>query len=249
MFICDDEPDVLMIAKVIPKKQENPITHARLDIDGYKYVLNFNPDEINLGVSGKRGVAISHKESLKVSEVEFEIDGFTDHKWIEASSKTLGTLLCGCIYRSPSDSDKKSRMESSKKVTQLMKMACQRNTNLIITGDFNYKDIDWSAEYAPPEHDHLLNFIETLQDCYLTQHVTEPTRFRENEKPNILDLIISNEDGMVKFLNYHPPLGESAHLCLTFSVDYNQCNTSFTPSRNVFKADYNKISEELRHYN
>ena len=108
------------------------MTHARLDIDGYKYVLNFNPDEINLGVSGKRGVAIYHMESLKVSEVEFEIDGFMDHKWIEVSSKTLGTLLCGCIYRSPSDSDKKSRMESSK-VTQLIKMACQRNTNLIIT--------------------------------------------------------------------------------------------------------------------
>ena len=89
-----------------------------------------------------------------------------------------------------------------------------------------------------------MNFIETLQDCYLTQHVTEPTRFRENEEPNILDLIISNEDGMVKDLS-----DQSDHLCLTFSVDYNQCNTSFTPSRNVFKADYNKIREELRHYN
>ena len=43
MFICDDEPDVLMIAKVIPKKQENPITYARLDIDGYKCVLKLRP--------------------------------------------------------------------------------------------------------------------------------------------------------------------------------------------------------------
>ena len=126
-------------------------------------------------------------------------------------------------------------MESSKNVTQLIKMACPRNTNLIITGDFNYKDIDWSAEYAPPEHDHLLNFIETLQDCYLAQHVTEPTRFRENEEPNILELLISNEDGMAKDLNYHPPLGESDHLCLKFSVEYNQCDTPCLPSRNVYK--------------
>ena len=243
MFISNDEPDVLMIAEVIPKKQESPITHARLDINGYEHVLNFDPGERDLGVSGKRDVAI-----YQASVVEFEIDGFTDHKWIEVSSKRFGTLLCGCIHRSPSGSDKKSRVESSKKVTEFIKMANERNSNLLITGDFNYKDIEWSAEHAPPEHDHLLNFIETLQNCYLTQHVNEPTRFREHEEPNILDLIISNEDGMMKDLNDHPPLGESDHLCLTFSVEYNQCNTPFSPSRNVYKADYNKIREELQQY-
>ena len=97
-FISNGEPDILMIAEVIPKKQESPITHARLHIDGYEHVLNFDPDESNLGVSGKRGVAIYHKESLKANEVVFEINGFIDHKWIEVSSIKLGTLLCGCIY-------------------------------------------------------------------------------------------------------------------------------------------------------
>ena len=47
MFISNDEPDILMIAEVIPKKLENPITHARLDIDGYQHVLNLDPDECN----------------------------------------------------------------------------------------------------------------------------------------------------------------------------------------------------------
>ena len=54
---------------------------------------------------------------------------------------------------------------------------------------------------------------------------------------------------MVNDLINHPPLGESDHLCLTFSVEYNQCDTPFSPSRNVYKADYNKIREELKHYN
>ena len=92
MFISNDEPDVLMIVEMISKKQESTITHARLDIDGYEHVLNIDPDERNLGVSGKRDVAIYHKESLKASEVEFEIDGLTDHKWIEVSSKKFGTF-------------------------------------------------------------------------------------------------------------------------------------------------------------
>ena len=58
MFISNEEPDILMFAGVIPKMQESPITHARLHIDGYEHVLNFDPDESNLGVSGKRGFAI-----------------------------------------------------------------------------------------------------------------------------------------------------------------------------------------------
>ena len=78
MFISN-EPDILMIAEVIPKKHESPITHARLHIDGYEHVLNFDPGESNLCVPGKRGVAIYHREYLKDNDVVFEINGFTDH--------------------------------------------------------------------------------------------------------------------------------------------------------------------------
>ena len=83
----------------------------------------------------------------------------------------------------------------TKKPSQLIRTVNHQNTNLLIGGDFNYKDIDWRNEYASPRQQHLLNFIETLQDCYLFQHVTEPTRFRESERSNILDLILSSEEG------------------------------------------------------
>ena len=66
-------------------------------------------------------------------------------------------------------------------VMKLINTAYQRNCNLIIAGDFSYKNIDWKNEFAPPGQQHLLDFIETLQECYLYQHVTEPTRYRENE--------------------------------------------------------------------
>ena len=54
---------------------------------------------------------------------------------------------------------------------------------------------------------HLQYFIENLQNCFLYQHVTEPTRYRANETPNVLDLILSSEEGTVKDLAYNPPLG------------------------------------------
>ena len=54
MHIANDQPDIILITEIIPKKQENPITHALLDIDGYKCLLNFNPIETNLDASGLR---------------------------------------------------------------------------------------------------------------------------------------------------------------------------------------------------
>ena len=117
MFIANDSPDVILITEIIPKKQMNPITQALLNIDGYTCVLNFDPNDQNLGASGIRGVIIYSKKALEVIEVEFKIDGFQDHAWIEIPSKNGESILCGCIYRSPSyDSDSKKCLEITKKV-------------------------------------------------------------------------------------------------------------------------------------
>ena len=156
---------------------------------------------------------------MTANEVEPSINGCRDHAWIELPTDKGESLLCGCIYRTQSnDSDNNECTKSTKAITQLIRTAHRRNINLLIADDFNYKNIDWSNEYAPKEQQHLLDFIETLQDCYLFQHVTEPTRYREGERSNILDLILSSEEGMVQDLTYHPPIGESDHVCLRFNV-------------------------------
>ena len=179
MFIANDSPDVILITEVIPKKQVNPITQALLNIDGYNCVLNFDPNDQNLGASGIRGVIIYSKKALEVIEVEFKIDGFQDHAWIEIPSKNGESILCGCIYRSPSyDSDSKKCLEITKKLAQLIRSAYHHNTNLLMVGDFNYKDIDWSNEYASPGQQHLLNFIETaiFSNMSLNQPVSGKTK-------------------------------------------------------------------------
>ena len=210
-------------------------------------ILNFDPGEPNLAASGIQGVAIYYRKSLNASEVEFQVDGLKDQVWIEIPYDNC-KLLCGCVYRSPTGTDRSKCLESTAKVTQLIHIAYQRNPNLLICGDYNYKEIDWSTEYAPPTYEHLLKFIETLRDCFLFQNVTEPKRYRENETSNILDLIITNEEGTVQDLNYHPPLGESDHLCLTFTAFELQRESPFIPTHNVFKTNYEKVREEMQQY-
>ena len=71
MRTTNNEPDVILITEVIPKKQENPITQPLIDIDGYNCL--FDPNERNLGASSLRGVAIYFKTCLKVESVDIDV--------------------------------------------------------------------------------------------------------------------------------------------------------------------------------
>ena len=109
----------------------------------------------------------------------------------------------------------KFNCESTKRVSDAIKEAMDRkNSPILVGGDFNYKEIDWEYEFVEESNIHLTPFINTLQDYFLTQHVTEPTRYWQGVQPNLLDLILTNEEGMVQNLTYHPGLGDSGHCCL-----------------------------------
>ena len=248
--IAGNEPDIILITEIIPKCQSKPISPALLHVDGYEPHFNFDLSKDNLGASGIRGVAIYTKLSLTVRDIEIEEDLVKDHLWIEIVSVDTPVLV-GCIYRSPSkDSTKESSMASAVSVTQLISSACKINSNVVIAGDFNYKEIDWEHEYAPPDKQHQTFFLRGLQDCFLHQHVTEPTRYRENEVPNLLDLVLSSEEGMVADMEYLPPLGESDHICIRFNVKCcHQKQEHEQEKLNIFKSDYSTIIEKLSHYN
>ena len=131
--------------------------------------------------------------------------GYHDHKWIEIQTEKE-PLLVGCVYRSLSDDvNQKECMESSRKLSCLIKNAFSKNENVLIDGDFNYKEINWINDYAPPEKEHLTRFIESVHECYLYQHVTEPTHHRKDKTPSLRDLVLTSEEGMVQKIQYLPP--------------------------------------------
>ena len=73
MDIVSREPDVIIITEVIPKAQAQPIARVRLKLKGYHEVMNFDPDNVNLGQSGMRGIIIFTKESLKARIYDIEL--------------------------------------------------------------------------------------------------------------------------------------------------------------------------------
>ena len=237
-----------MITEVIPKSQSNPINPALMTINGYNSHSNFNADDLNLGKSGTRGVLMYYKENLQVNEICIG-DGFSDHAWFEVIGKRTA-LLCGCIYRSPSDENKEKQMESVTKVNTLIRKAVDYNNNLVIVGDFNLKGIDWDNDHAPSDKEHLRSFLSNLQDCFLHQHVTEPTRYRDNQESNILDLVISSNDDMIHELSYDSPLGNSDHICLRFNATFEPKKLpERIPRKNIFKGNYDAMKVLLNTVN
>jgi hypothetical protein len=81
--------------------------------------------------------------------------------------------------------------------TKLSKLSATGG-NLFIAGDFNLPTIDWSStdhltirNYA--ENSAAYHFVETLVNSSLCQIVSEPTRFRQNQNPSTLNLILVND--------------------------------------------------------
>jgi hypothetical protein len=55
-------------------------------------------------------------------------------------------------------------------------------------GDFNFPKIDWK-NWLTKGDKISENFVESIRDSYMFQHVMENTRMRENCEPSTLDLI------------------------------------------------------------
>ncbi|CAG2252905.1 unnamed protein product [Mytilus edulis] len=62
-------------------------------------------------------------------------------------------------------------------------------------------------------------FTQCVQDNYLYQHVTKPTRWRGSDTPHVLDLIFTNEENMVSDIEYLTPLGKRDHYGIQFQYN------------------------------
>ncbi len=55
------------------------------------------------------------------------------------------------------------------------------------------------------------------KDCFLYQHILKPTRARGDATPHILDLVLTNEEGMVSTVEYSSLIGKSDHCVISFT--------------------------------
>lgn len=82
-------------------------------------------------------------------------------------------------------------------------------SNALITGDFNYPHIDWKNLNNNSGTEQA--FIDYLQDLFLQQSVTKPTRNLNGQSKTLLDIILTNDDNILQNIQHSAPLGKSDH--------------------------------------
>ena len=209
------KPDIVCLNEVCPKNSRFDVQEEQLNIEGY-YIMHSGFEH--------RGTCIYIANHLSATQTKLGSD-FEESVWCEILINSEKILL-GCIYRSPSSS-----VENNKSLNELLDhLPSIQHDHLVMVGDFNFKEIDWKNKIVRASESHpATDFYDKTNDLFLTQHVHEPTRFRDGQIPSVLDLLFTSSDDMVENLTIGPPIGLSDHVVLKFSLDFDaSCDTDTT---------------------
>ena len=158
-----------------------------------------------------RGVCIYVQNGLSFYECKTLNDfSFNESWWCILRLDSHRQMLIGGIYRSPN-----SIVANSRHLIELINMAVGLNLEYtVLVGDFNYSNISWKDWTTPNNYTHSeFQFIECLRDSFLNQLISQPTRYREGQRANILDLLIVDKSEIVTKVVYSSNLGASDHVC------------------------------------
>uniref|UniRef100_A0A493TTX5 Reverse transcriptase domain-containing protein n=1 Tax=Anas platyrhynchos platyrhynchos TaxID=8840 RepID=A0A493TTX5_ANAPP len=86
-----------------------------------------------------------------------------------------------------------------------------KSSALVLVGDFNFPDISWKHNTAQRKQSR--RFLEKVEDSFLTQLISEPTR---GGAP--LDLLFTNREGLVEDVIVGSCLGQSDHEMVEFTI-------------------------------
>jgi hypothetical protein len=210
LMVKNNRPHIIGVTEFKPKNARYDLTIAELNVDGYKSFTNSMIKD-----DGQRGCLLYISSELVANQVEVEAE-FKDSVWAKIQLVSTDSLVVGCVYRSPSN----SKPANAALNRLLLQMANGPHSHLLIIGDFNYPAIDWihCSSTKMNENDDSNLFLEAVNDAFLFQHVTKPTRCRVINTPSVLDLVFTNEEGMVRDLEICSPLGKSDHSVIYFSL-------------------------------
>ena len=138
-------------------------------------------------------------------------------------------ILC-VVYVSPNSYDCYYRH-----LNEYLTFLSQNYTSIIIVGDFNMPDIDWSSLNA--SNHHSSNFCELIFDLNFSQLVDSSTHC----KGNILDLVLTNTQEIIYNLSIIPEQLQpfpSDHFIISFSIDTS--TTYFPKETPKYVLDYSK---------
>ena len=154
--------------------------------------------------------------------------------WFSVKTANNITRLYSCIYRSPN-----SDSQNNENLLLNIEWARRQFDEIIMVGDINMPNINWSTEQCSNEYGQKL--LDCLNDNNLEQLVDQPTRYRFDQNPSLLDLIITSNPDIVHNVEYFEPFGKSDHISIHFTAK----NEVSEDLQDKIIFDYKKMNEEI----
>ena len=112
----------------------------------------------------------------------------------------------------------------------------------LLMGDFNYPDVNWFYHNTDVDaSSDSIEFLDCVNDCFLSQHVLQPTRFN-----SILDLVFTRDPDLVSSTKVIEHLGNSDHNMICFSIHHEKdIPENSRLLRDYCKGDYQSMRNEL----
>ena len=126
--------------------------------------------------------------------------------WVRIKGRAgTGDIIVGVCYRPPDQEDQADEAL----YRQIGAASCSQA--LVLMGDFNHPDICWRDNTAG--HKQSRRFLECVDDNFLLQVMEEPTR-----RGAMLDLVLTNKEGLVGNVKLKGSLGCSDHEMVEFKI-------------------------------
>ena len=230
------KPEVMIaIVEVKPKYSKYPVTASEFNMDGYTLFTN------NLDERTTRGIIVLVRSEINAKQIETRGD-LQEVVIIEIGSGIKeNTVTITVNYRSLH-----SIKENDEALFKLIDDVSEKGDDLLMVGDFNLPNISWDNwQTYEGGGDNETKFINRLRKNFLSQHIMTPTRYRENQVPNVLDLVITNGD-FVEAIDIKPPLGKSDHAVLEIDCSLEHEMLNSTKKYNWNRGNYIDLCKYLQ---
>ena len=204
----------------------NDITNAELGLEGY---VMFRKDRM-----GRRGggMLLYIKETIPAYEVQLKEEADCNEAiWCKLVTGHT-TVTIGVVYRCPNIT-KENNEKIHNAISEVSKGDC------VIMRDFNHGNIIWDTLQSTGVEDQ--NVLRLVQDTFLTQHVSEPTRATK-----VLYTVLTSQKELVDNVEIKEPLGSSDHNQMHFNINIKSDKTKVKQCRRYFrKGNCKEIRKSL----
>ena len=246
-----DKENPSLVFLVETKLNVNIANAEIFDVHNYEI---YRKDRVEQNAPGG-GVVILVKKSLvsTCNSIRFlNHHAYAEAVWCEIKLKGKSVLL-GSVNRAPSSSRDVNNL-----LCDLIRITDRydKDSQLLICGDFNYNEILWESNTVVRDGQNVVdaeNFLDSVNDTFLVQHVEEKTHNIDLANPTRLDLVFSRNDNDVENLNLLAPIGKSHHATISFECvlesEVLEADTDERYKYSFHKGDYDMIRRCLNEIN